>query len=117
MRKKIGDFNFDKYVVGATCVPLECVILMQRELNNTIIKAYDTVLRTVIFERRILAYFTLLLTTNTTIFLRKSSTLCKSKTTHDSTKITTFCSKFGTTTIATVFPLQDHRLSTAGRVR
>ena len=41
MRKKFGDFNFNKYVVGATYVPLECAILMQRELNNTIIKAYD----------------------------------------------------------------------------
>ena len=39
--KKFGDFNFDNYVVGATYVPLECAILMQRELNNTIIKAYD----------------------------------------------------------------------------
>ena len=38
--KKIGDFNFDKYVVGAMYVPLECAILMQRELNNTIIKVY-----------------------------------------------------------------------------
>ena len=39
--KKFGDFNFNKYVVGATYVPLECAILMQRELNNAIIKAYD----------------------------------------------------------------------------
>ena len=41
MQKKYGNFNFDKYVVGATYVPLECAILMQRELNNTVIKAYD----------------------------------------------------------------------------
>ena len=40
-QKKFGDFNFDKYVKGATYVPLECAILMQRELNNAIIKAYD----------------------------------------------------------------------------
>ena len=40
-QKKFGDFNFHKYVVGATYVPLECAILMQRELNDTIIKAYD----------------------------------------------------------------------------
>ena len=40
-QKKFGDFNFEKYVEGATYVPLECAILMQRELNNAIIKAKD----------------------------------------------------------------------------